>query len=114
MLVPLLIALAQPASGTPIDPATMSPAQRTAANAIGSWMNCLFPRVADTTFPNHAAADAAVDAALLACRSEEAAVRSAFAAGISRRRADALVADLRGQFRTGARQGAIRRTTAAQ
>ena len=110
MLVPLLIALAQPSPGTPVDPATMSPQQRAAVNAIGSWMRCLFPRVADVTFPTAAAADAAADAALLACRNEEDAIRAAYPRG----RARAALNDLRDQFRTGVRQGAIRRTPSSQ
>lgn len=110
MLVPLLVALAQPSAGTPVDPATMSPQQRAAVNAIGAWMTCLFPRVADIDFPTAAAADSAADAALLACRNEEAAIRAAYPRG----RARSAVEDLRRQFRTGVREGAIRRTSSAR
>ena len=112
MLLSLLLAIAQPASGTPVDPATMGPAQRRVAAAMGVWMACTAPRVADVTFPNRAAADAAAEAALAACRREEEGMRAAFAAGLSRRRARAIVASIRDQFREQVRQGTIRRTPA--
>jgi hypothetical protein len=107
MIVAMLLALAAPNAGTGVE-SIKDPAERRAAKAVGAWMGCLAPLVADKRFPKRSEADAAADAALQACGNEEAAVRSAVAESTPKR-VDKLMADMRGQFRTQVRHGSIRR-----
>lgn len=109
MILGLLLIAAQPTVTAPIDPAAMNPAQRRVAAAIGRWMTCLAPQVADRTFPTASAADAASAAAMAACRRDGEGLRGALVAGLGRPRGEALYANVVGQFREQVRQGTIRR-----
>lgn len=113
MFSAILLMMLQAGAVAPDAPPAMNSAQRRVVEAMGPWMQCLLVPLADVTFPNPTAADAAGDRALAACRNEENSLKAALNAGLPRRRAQAVLADLRNQFRTQLRQGGIRRTPAA-
>ena len=113
MILAFLLIAAQAGAAAPADAPSMNSAQRRVVDSMAPWMQCTATPVADIVFPTRAAADAAADAALAACRNEENAMRAALTAALPRQRARALLASFRDQFRAQVRAGTIKRTPAA-